>query len=126
MGAQMKLSGKAVVVDFQRSRVTIAAGQPKDLRRQLQKCDWLSNLFFWDAFRDVLSAGGVDVTASPEEIFDFRFNQDFRKMKDTGRVLSRGGHSYKIPVGWKRFAMNVKGQYDSGDNSWLAKEFIAQ
>merc|ERR1712151_1120890 len=115
----MRLMGKDVVVDFKLSQVTAVGGQAKRLRRESRKDDWLNNLYFFEAFKDALSAGGVDVTASPEEMFDFSFNQDFRTLKDTGRVFSRGGKDYRIPVGWKRFAVNVKGQYDDGDNSWL-------
>merc|ERR1712048_1190239 len=48
---------------------------------------------------------------------------DFRGMKhDATKKLSRGGQPYELPIGWKRFAVNVKGHYDEGDNHWLRED----
>merc|ERR1712048_149913 len=81
--------------------------------------DWMSNDFFFQAFTDALKSAGVHLDKPADEIFDFRFNEDFRKMTDDGRKMTRGGVEYILPFGWKRFSVNVKGEYDDGDNAWL-------
>ena len=57
-------------------------------------------------------------TAQVSDVFD-RYNEDFRGIRDTGQKLYRGGEPYELPVGWKRYAVKVKGKYDGGDNTWL-------
>lgn len=81
--------------------------------------DWLSNDFFFEAFTHALTEAGISVDKPAHEIFDFRWNEDFRKLKDTGKKMYRGGEEYRLPFGWKRFAVDVKGEYDDGDNKWL-------
>jgi len=79
----------------------------------------LSNEFFWEAFNLAMAQAGYEVHACTSDIFDFRFNRDFRFVKYHGSNLNRGGVNYKIPVGWKRFAIKVFGKYDGGDNLWM-------
>lgn len=89
---------------------------------QADEKDWLTNEFFFNAFTQVLrSHGGFGVTPSAEEIFEFRFNQDWREFRKDGvhEVLTRGGEQYCVPVGWKKFAVRASGKYDGGDDSWL-------
>ena len=57
--------------------------------------------------------------ARASDVFDFRHNEDFRSTRDTGQVLRRGGEVYELPYGYQRFAVGVKGKYDSGNNTWL-------
>jgi|EP01043_Picozoa_sp_COSAG02_P046648 hypothetical protein len=78
------------------------------------------NKFFWNAFKSTMKTAGHQVgTAEASDVFDFRFNEDFRDIRDTGQKLYRGGEPYELPIGWKRYAVNVKGKYDGGDNTWL-------
>eukprot|EP00930_Biecheleria_cincta_P044929 TRINITY_DN30958_c0_g1_i1.p1 TRINITY_DN30958_c0_g1~~TRINITY_DN30958_c0_g1_i1.p1 ORF type:complete len:1064 (-),score=169.11 TRINITY_DN30958_c0_g1_i1:63-3254(-) len=81
--------------------------------------DWMSNVFFFEAFTHALEAAGISVDKPAHEIFDFRWNEDFRELQDTGKKMYRGGEEYRLPFGWKRFAVDVKGEYDDGDNKWL-------
>jgi len=97
-------------------------GRPRRLDRQLKSAGLLSNRYFFEAFKAALALSGVSVENKPEEMFDFIFNQDFTQMRDDGRPLLRGGQPYTLPVGWKRFAVSVKGLYDNGDNSWLKED----
>merc|ERR1712176_151398 len=100
----------------------VDGGRPRRLQRSVATDDWLGNAYFFEAFKAALAAGGLTLENAAEDMFDFRFNQDFRSVKDDGRKLKRGGQQYEIPVGWKRFAVKVKGQYDDGDNSWLKED----
>eukprot|EP00397_Hematodinium_sp_SG-2012_P023620 GEMP01024555.1.p1 GENE.GEMP01024555.1~~GEMP01024555.1.p1 ORF type:complete len:541 (+),score=104.05 GEMP01024555.1:711-2333(+) len=89
--------------------------------------DFLTNDFFFRAFTKIMEQNGHKVNAEPHEIFDFRYNQDYREntkrdststrtSQDSGQ---RGGLVYREPKGWKRFAARVKGKYDDGDNTWM-------
>jgi len=90
--------------------------------------DWLTNEFFFEAFCQAVKEGvggkkgakkkdmGV-IDFTKDDLFDFRFNQDFRKWPD-GKLERRGGVLYKPPKGWKRFAIKAKGDYDDG-NDWM-------
>jgi len=71
-----------------------------------------------------LKNAGISVDIPPEEIFDFRFNEDFREMQEDPKKkpMMRGGEEYKLPFGWKRFSVSVKGEYDEGDNKWLTSD----
>eukprot|EP00446_Apocalathium_sp_SHHI-4_P006340 CAMPEP_0177153934 /NCGR_PEP_ID=MMETSP0367-20130122/1362_1 /TAXON_ID=447022 ORGANISM="Scrippsiella hangoei-like, Strain SHHI-4" /NCGR_SAMPLE_ID=MMETSP0367 /ASSEMBLY_ACC=CAM_ASM_000362 /LENGTH=217 /DNA_ID=CAMNT_0018599163 /DNA_START=14 /DNA_END=664 /DNA_ORIENTATION=- len=100
----------------------VGGGRPRKLQRNIHDPGWLSNTFFFQAFKDALKRAGVSVESSAEEMFVFQFNQDFRGMRDDGRQLVRGGQRYELPIGWKRFAVNVKGQYDDGNNDWLRED----
>lgn len=89
---------------------------------KVDKKDWLTNEYFFKAFTEVLkSQGGFGVSSKADEIFDFRYNQDWREFKKDGvhEVLTRGGEEYRVPVGWKKFAVRVSGKYDKSDDSWL-------
>ena len=57
----------------------------------------------------------------PKE-FDFKYDFDFSKMKDDGKIYMRGGFEYKRPYGWKRFGIKVKGKYE--DDIWLGPKGI--
>lgn len=84
--------------------------------RSEREGDWLTNDFFWGAFRECCRRAGREVQARPEDLFDFQHNKDYRRW--TGpRTEVRGGLKYSIPQGWKRFSCRVKGKF--GDNAWL-------
>lgn len=81
--------------------------------------DWLNNEYFWSCFGDVLLRVGYPVThKSADRIFDFAQNQDFRYWTGSQAVVERGGMEYRLPVGWKRFAVRTTSRYDGGDNTW--------
>lgn len=119
--AKLKLLKNDVVVDFAQMTAQ-AEGRPRKIERKLKTPDWLSNRFFFDAFTETLQKAGIQVETAAEQMFDFRYVQDFRGTKDDGRKMYRGGKEYHLPVGWKRFAVQVKGVYDDGDNSWLRED----
>lgn len=81
--------------------------------------DSLSDAFFFYAFQEAMRAAGFQVCARADDMFDFRSNRDYRNLVDSGKVMQRGGQPYKIPVGWKRFAVKVSHKYDNGDNTWM-------
>lgn len=121
--AKVSLSRKEGVVDFEAMTVKVGEFRPRKLQRNVKEAGWLSNTYFWEAFKGALVASGAELEVNKaEDVFDFRWNQDFRGMKDDGRPLYRGGQRYELPMGWKRFAVHVKGLYDSGDNSWLKED----
>lgn len=80
--------------------------------------DWFNNDFFFRAFTKAMNDAGHEVKAEANDIFDFRFNQDFRG-KPEGDAAVRGGVEYREPSGWKKFATRVKGTFDNGNNDWL-------
>mmetsp|Transcript_87220 Transcript_87220/g.260189 ORF Transcript_87220/g.260189 Transcript_87220/m.260189 type:complete len:397 (+) Transcript_87220:69-1259(+) len=120
--AKLQLMRREGTVNFADLTCQVGGGRPRSLRREEVRSDWLSNTYFFEAFTAALRSAGVSVDSDPEDMFDFRYNQDFRKVSDDGRKLFRGGQPYELPIGWKRFAVNVKGQYDSGDNGWLKED----
>jgi len=78
--------------------------------------DWLTDDFFFKAFCRAVQDGGGKIDFSAEDLFDFRFTQDFRGfLKD--RLERRGGVLYQSPRGWKRFAIKTK-DYKDG-NTWM-------
>lgn len=81
--------------------------------------DHLSDAFFWTAFREAMRQVGMTVTVSANEVFDFSRNRDYSSLTDNGHTMLRGGQPYKIPIGWKRFAVKVAGKFDNGDNTWM-------
>lgn len=117
--AQLRLAKGEALVNFKDMTAQVGGGMPRRIERREQEVDWLNNRYFFTAFTRALERAGVKVENGPEEMFDFKFNQDFRGIQDDGRKLTRGGQEYQIPFGWKRFAVNVRGQYDKGDNAWL-------
>jgi hypothetical protein len=48
---------------------------------------------------------------------DLRYDYDFTNVQDKGRHFYRGGIEYYRPCGWRRYAIKVKGKYES--NAWL-------
>jgi hypothetical protein len=45
------------------------------------------------------------------------YDRDFTDIVDRGERLTRGGHEYRRPYGWKRYALKVSGKYE--DDAWL-------
>eukprot|EP00930_Biecheleria_cincta_P096770 TRINITY_DN88567_c0_g1_i1.p1 TRINITY_DN88567_c0_g1~~TRINITY_DN88567_c0_g1_i1.p1 ORF type:complete len:414 (+),score=65.14 TRINITY_DN88567_c0_g1_i1:109-1350(+) len=120
--AKLSLLKNEVIVDLARMTTRVGDGRPRRIQRSVKAADWLNNAFFVDAFKDALGKAGIDMDSSAEDMFDFRYVQDFRAVRDDGRKSSRGGQEYSLPFGWKRFAVNVRGAYDGGDNSWLRED----
>eukprot|EP00913_Durusdinium_trenchii_P000557 g513.t1 len=135
--AKLKLLKTDVVVDFAGMTAQADQGRPRKIERKLKTPDWLSNRYFFDAFTETLTKAGCgvemleqfadcmirppDKKVSPAFAFEagIKRHKDFRDTKDDGRKMFRGGREYFLPVGWKRFAVQVKGVYDEGDNAWL-------
>jgi len=120
--AKLSLLKNDVVVDFSHMTTQAGEGRPRKIERHVKPPDWLNNRYFFDAFTDTLRKAGIQVETDPEDMFEFRFVQDFRDTKDDGRKMFRGGKEYHLPIGWKRFAVQVKGVYDDGDNKWLRED----
>lgn len=120
--ARLRLLRREAIVDFVAMTCQVGGGRPRGLERRIREVGWLSNIYFFEAFKDAMGTAGVDVESSAEEMFDFRYNQDFRTMHDDGRALFRGGQPYTLPIGWMRFAVNVRGQYDQANNQWLKED----
>jgi len=53
-----------------------------------------------------------------EDQFDKRGTVEYQ-LKNHGRKTQRGGLPYYLPIGWKRFGINVLGKYANMDDSWL-------
>eukprot|EP00927_Polykrikos_kofoidii_P078437 TRINITY_DN75257_c0_g1_i1.p1 TRINITY_DN75257_c0_g1~~TRINITY_DN75257_c0_g1_i1.p1 ORF type:complete len:504 (+),score=65.30 TRINITY_DN75257_c0_g1_i1:99-1610(+) len=82
--------------------------------------DWLSNEFFLKAFKQAVSCGGGKIQHDVDDLFDFRFNEDFRNVEEAdARISRRGGVLYREPFGWKRFAIKCKDKFDDGDDTWM-------
>merc|ERR1712110_205748 len=80
----------------------------------------MGNEFFFRAFCQAVKNGGGKVNFAPEDLFDFRYNEDDRGKEPINAELSRrGGVLYREAAGWKRFALKCRGKYDDGDNSWM-------
>jgi len=52
-----------------------------------------------------------------------RYNCDFTNINDLNISFSRGGHDYRRPCGWKRFALKVRNKYES--NVWLGSSNVS-
>merc|ERR1711908_82912 len=76
--AKVVLMKKEAILDFQDMTCRVGESHPRKVRRTIQDPGWLTNRFFWDAFKDALSKAGITVDKAAQEVFDFRFNQDFR------------------------------------------------
>ena len=48
-----------------------------------------------------------------DAFLDPKYNYDFRKVKDV-QEMKRNGERYTRPCGWFRFALKVKGKYNTG------------
>ena len=46
------------------------------------------------------------------------YDYDFSQIVDT-KSFYRGGRQYYRPCGWRRFAIDVSGQFDEGSDVWL-------
>ncbi|XDG06096.1 hypothetical protein ABKA04_005711 [Annulohypoxylon sp. FPYF3050] len=53
---------------------------------------------------------------------DPQYNFDFTDVNDAGRSFFRGKEEYKRPCGWRRYALNVAGKYDS--DVWLGSSNV--
>jgi hypothetical protein len=93
----------------------------KTNQRRAKSKEWEDNAIFWAAFKTAMTDAGHRVPRSlrASDVFSFRNNEDFREANDNGQRLTRGGRPYELPFGWKRYAVNVLGKYDNGDNTWL-------
>eukprot|EP00427_Karlodinium_veneficum_P050876 CAMPEP_0169361086 /NCGR_PEP_ID=MMETSP1017-20121227/30152_1 /TAXON_ID=342587 /ORGANISM="Karlodinium micrum, Strain CCMP2283" /LENGTH=402 /DNA_ID=CAMNT_0009458445 /DNA_START=37 /DNA_END=1243 /DNA_ORIENTATION=+ len=120
--ARVELMKNKVTLDFKAMSTSVGSGRPRKIKREWKHADWLSNSYFFEAFTSALREAGITIETPPQEMFDFRYVQDFRNVQNDGRKMSRGGKEYLLPTGWKRFAVNVKGQYDEGDNKWLRED----
>jgi len=70
-----------------------------------------------------LRGGGPGLTFFLDANFaDPGYDYDFTHINDHGTSYSRGGHEYRRPCGWKRFALNVLNKYDG--NMWLGRSNI--
>lgn len=114
---EMKSRGTLYRIDVAAMlQINIVTGTSRPIRRAGSEDDWLTKEFFFVAFCKTVGMQEAHVN----EIFDHGRIQDFRQISDSGKFMTRGGKPYKIPCGWKRFAVCVLGKYD--DNSWLKDE----
>ena len=65
-----------------------------------------------------LRGGGAPLHLSAD-FLDFAYDYDFTHINDSSVSFSRGGHSYKRPCGWQRYALKVDNKY--GSNTWLGQ-----
>jgi len=119
--ARFQIKEKSGTIDFANMTCSLSGGRPRRIMRAVRQRDWLSNDSFVEAFTSVMNAAGIEVENGPNVVFDFRFNQDLRGVTaDAGRKFpKRGGQPYDLPVGWKRFAVNVQGLYNDPKGVWL-------
>ena len=52
-------------------------------------------------------------------IFDQRYHKFYNFPKNN---LRRGGEQYIQPLSWAAYGINVQGNYDFGDNTWLGNK----
>ncbi|CAG8589318.1 6438_t:CDS:1 [Paraglomus occultum] len=55
----------------------------------------------------------------PSSALDPQYDYDFTNIRDACVIYLRGKVRYRRPCGWKRYALNVSGKYDNGDDAWL-------
>ncbi|ELP89044.1 hypothetical protein EIN_164640 [Entamoeba invadens IP1] len=63
----------------------------------------------------------ISELAIDDAFLSSRFNYDFRGITDVGHSYIRGGLPYRRPVGYMRYAINVLGKFDNGNDTWLAQ-----
>jgi ubiquitin len=63
-----------------------------------------------------LRGGGTPMFLG-EDFLDPQYDYDFTRVNDYGVPFYRGGHEYRRPCGWQRFALKVDNKFDS--NAWL-------
>jgi hypothetical protein len=121
--ARIQLSKAKAVLNFKEEiqQLQDSSGKCARIQRQEPVDDHLNNEFFYRAFCQTLVSAGVAIEKDGKDIFDFSRTQDYRSKKDDGRRMMRGGKPYRIPCGWKRFAVKVSGKYDSGSDAWLGE-----
>eukprot|EP00438_Fugacium_kawagutii_P001230 Skav223426 [mRNA] locus=scaffold350:440943:444458:+ [translate_table: standard] len=87
-----------------------------------------TNVHFTSAsfkIEDMQTEAGIKVETAADQMFDFRYVQDRHTAlgPELGLVTNHvgmpretnlGGKEYYLPIGWKRFAVQVKGSYDAG------------
>lgn len=118
--ARIQLMRKSGTIDFANMTCSLGGSRPRTISRDVIQPDWLSDDFFFEAFTSIMSAAGVEVENGPDEVFDYRFNQDYRRATFDGRkTLKRGGQPYDLPIGWKRFAINIQGLYSDPTGTWI-------
>jgi hypothetical protein len=61
--------------------------------------------------------GGGSPMFLDRNFLDPSFDFDFTRINDHGTSFSRGGHVYKRPCTWQRFALKVTDKY--GSSTWL-------
>jgi ubiquitin len=61
--------------------------------------------------------GGGGPMFLDENFLDPAYDYDFTHISDYGVSFSRGGHEYRRPCGWQRYALKVNEKY--GSNAWL-------
>ncbi|ELP88811.1 hypothetical protein EIN_103140 [Entamoeba invadens IP1] len=68
-----------------------------------------------------LRGGGISQFAIDNNLLSPGYDYDFRNINDTkaGRTYKRGGMVYKRPCGYMRYALNVIGKFDNGNDTWL-------
>eukprot|EP00811_Abedinium_folium_P001627 NODE_11492_length_1283_cov_6.590830.p1 GENE.NODE_11492_length_1283_cov_6.590830~~NODE_11492_length_1283_cov_6.590830.p1 ORF type:complete len:299 (+),score=76.98 NODE_11492_length_1283_cov_6.590830:90-986(+) len=120
--AKVRLHKKEAIVDFVAMTCQVGESRPRTIQRGLKEAGWLSNSYFFDAFKTAMQRSGAALECEAQDMFNFKFNQDFTNMKDDGRKTLRGGKEYVLPMGWRRFAVHVRGKYDDGDNGWLKED----
>jgi len=117
--ARIQLMKKSGTIDFANMTCSLGGGRPRRIERNVKQPDWLSNESFFEAFSSIMGTAGVEVEHGPDIVFDYRFNQDLRGTDAGRKLLKRGGQPYDLPVGWKRFAVNVQGLYNDPKGTWL-------
>nr|BAN41245.1 hypothetical protein, conserved [Entamoeba invadens] len=65
--------------------------------------------------------GGLKESAFDGNLLSPSYDYDFTGIDDVkdGRTYTRGGKNYSRPCGYMRYALNVLGKYDDGDDTWL-------
>jgi ubiquitin len=61
--------------------------------------------------------GGGGPMFLDESFLDPSYDYDFTRISDYGVSFSRGGHEYRRPCGWQRYALKANDKY--GSNTWL-------
>jgi ubiquitin len=52
-----------------------------------------------------------------EDVLEPKYDFDFTKINDIGKIFTRGNEVYNRPCGWKRIALKVNGKYEN--DNWL-------
>ena len=66
--------------------------------------------------------GGGGTLYLSADFLDPAYDYNFTHINDSGVSFSRGGHSYKRPCGWQRYALKVNNKY--GSNTWLGQSDV--